>query len=181
MKKISSIIALLITGGVIGAAMQYYLGVLSVQKDYVQIAANILINPKVSVDDELRLWASKVFNKYAPIPLNESLTEKLVDGKIYTPIIPKAPDILLNFEYRSKPIPYIRKNDGKIFSNLPESVVRSKDFDKYYTLPSAESILNIMIYNNEQAGLCAITLQGWKDWYSLNLETESRLRGNIKK
>lgn len=71
-----------ITSGLIG----YQSGALSVNKDYVQIAAQNLNDERSS--PELRRWSVEVLNKLAPIPLDEKLRGQLIINRFVTLDLP---------------------------------------------------------------------------------------------
>ncbi|MBV8938967.1 MAG: hypothetical protein JO089_03910 [Alphaproteobacteria bacterium] len=81
--SIASSIAVPVIIAILGWWLQAGISKQGIEKDYVQIASNILKEPPSSDEDneELRIWAIAVLDKYAPIPFSASLRRKLQDGK----------------------------------------------------------------------------------------------------
>lgn len=66
---------------VMGWKIQSTLSEQSVKKDYVQIATNILSDPKTARETDLRGWALDVLAKNSPVPFKPSLRDKIIAGK----------------------------------------------------------------------------------------------------
>ncbi|ETF04666.1 hypothetical protein W822_01830 [Advenella kashmirensis W13003] len=54
----------------------------TVQKDYVQIAIQILREPRRDDDSEIRLWAKKMVDKNSPVPIPQEAADQLSVSKI---------------------------------------------------------------------------------------------------
>lgn len=65
----------------------------SINRDYVQMAVSILQDQNSS--GELRIWATEILNKKAPVPLQENLIKGLNDGIF---IFPTTTGIFINSE-----------------------------------------------------------------------------------
>jgi hypothetical protein len=52
----------------------------SIKKDYVQMAINVLAEPKASYDEDLRKWSIDVLSKNSPVPFSAELRKKLWVG-----------------------------------------------------------------------------------------------------
>lgn len=63
-----------------GYKIQENLSNQSIKKDYVQMAVNILSQPKKPNDEDLRKWSVDVLSKNSPVPFNQNLSRQLWVG-----------------------------------------------------------------------------------------------------
>jgi len=76
----------------------------SVQKDYVQMATQILTSHDRKKSDELSIWAVKVLQQYSPIPFPPQLKTALEEGRIA--LISPIPKEMLNSSLMQPPKPW---------------------------------------------------------------------------
>lgn len=81
---ILSLLAIPLITAWFGYGIQKSLSNESIKKDYVQIAVNILSQPKKPNDDDLRKWAVDVLSKNSPVPFTQNLSKQLWIGETLT-------------------------------------------------------------------------------------------------
>lgn len=153
--------------------IQYSIAKDSVRKDYVQVAANILLNSKSNeADPELRKWAINVFNSYSPIPLNDELKKNLQTGimRVYVPEVSPA---ALNYSPKFHSL-FIKISDGqpesdmgKVVNNIIAAAKRGKAFTKTYKPFTFSNILDAQLNNSYEIIQCDTEIDYWRKHYFL--------------
>lgn len=81
---ILSLLAVPLITALFGYKIQENLANESIKKDYVQMAVNILSEPKKPNDDDLRKWSVDVLSKNSPVPFSQNLSRQLWVGETLT-------------------------------------------------------------------------------------------------
>lgn len=89
--SITSSIAIPLILAVIGYLVQNQISSDGLQKDYVEIAINILKENPSTQEKELRIWAATIIEKYSPIPFNQKVKSSLEQGPLVQLFFPDAP------------------------------------------------------------------------------------------
>ena len=79
---IFSMVATPIVVAVIGWMVQANISSKEVERDYVNLAMQILMSQPEKNSDDLRTWALDVINSKAPIPLTKAAGNEILDGAI---------------------------------------------------------------------------------------------------
>lgn len=67
-----------------GYKIQEDVSTAGIKKDYVQMAVNILAQPKKPNDNDLRKWSVDVLSKNSPVPFTQTLSKQLWVGEALT-------------------------------------------------------------------------------------------------
>lgn len=97
----------------------------SIKKDYVQMAVNILSQPKKPNDDDLRKWSVEVLSKNSPVPFNQNLSRQLWVGDTLTMFAGPPQLAALNTEppkeLMKPPLPLLEPYEKHKLENLKRS------------------------------------------------------------
>jgi len=116
--NIIGVIAVPILIAFFGWLIQWRLANQSVQRDYLQMAVQILSSKNRKSGDEVSLWAVDILQKYSPVPFSPKLKSDFVEGKVifYQPFSKG----MLNSLLMQPPKPWILfhgKTNGELLDN----------------------------------------------------------------